>query len=158
MRLQDPSPAVNVNDAKLFTALALAGALPFAACALMPWVGIVEIPGLGRFDAIAAAYALTIASFMAGVHWGTYLYCRDRASINLFVTSNVAAVAVWLGYLALPRTGALLVAALTFALLLAVDLRLYRAALIDRTYVRIRIVVTAIVLVCLVAVIAALPR
>jgi Protein of unknown function (DUF3429) len=63
-----------VAKTRIYSLLTYAGALPFVACALIPLFGVSSIKLIGSFDYIAAVYALTIVSFMAGVHWGTVLY------------------------------------------------------------------------------------
>ena len=55
------------------------------ACALMSLLGVSSIKLIGSVDYIAAVYALTIVSFMAGVHWGMALdQQRTEWPVNLF--------------------------------------------------------------------------
>ncbi|MGP1283873.1 MAG: DUF3429 domain-containing protein [Parasphingopyxis sp.] len=133
--------------------LAYAGALPFVAGAALAAAGIEPASGLGSASLpaslIVAAWALTIASFMAGVHWGQYLESGERIGINLFLTSNAVAITGWLAFLLLPVSRALLVFAALFAILLLIDRRLRKDEHIAEGYWRTRAGVTAIVIVSL---------
>ena len=129
--------------------LAALGAIPFIACAFLPYLGFNELPYLGDTGNIAAAYGLTIASFMAGVHWGTALNAEVNLPVNLFITSNVVAVAAWLSFLLVSLSQALALLAILFAYLLYIDFRLHRAGLIGQAYWNTRLSITGIVIVCL---------
>jgi len=129
--------------------LATLGAIPFVACAVLPLVGVTELPYLGDTGTIAAAYGLTIASFMAGVHWGTALNVTTTLPVNLYVTSNVVAVAAWLSFLLVSLSITLAMLSILFAYLLYIDFRLRRAGLIDQSYWNTRLAITGIVIVCL---------
>lgn len=129
--------------------LAAAGALPFIACALAAYFGVDSVPLLGAVGTIAAAYGLTIASFLAGVHWGTAVNVADGLPVNLYVASNVVAVIAWLVFLLGPVALTLAVLALLFLYLLYVDFRLYRAERIGAGYWQTRLWVSAVVVACL---------
>jgi len=111
--------------------------------------GFADAPVLGRYDEIAAAYALTILSFMNGIHWGTYLYRHNEISLNLFVTSNVLTVASWIAFLAFTVQMMFFFSMAGFAALLLIDHRLYQQDLMSRPYYETRRNVTFIVIVCL---------
>ncbi len=138
-----------MNNLPVTRILAAFGALPFIACAVLPLVGMTTLPYLGDTAEVAAAYGLTIASFMAGVHWGTALNTEAALPVNLYITSNVVAVAAWASFLlsSLPVTLALL--SILFAYLLYIDFRLRRAGRIDQAYWNTRLSITGIVIVCL---------
>lgn len=58
-------------------------------CVLLPLLGVSSIRLIGAVDYIAAVYALTIVSFMAGVHWGIALDQQQTEwPVNLFLSSN----------------------------------------------------------------------
>ncbi len=136
-------------DSKHYALLAYAGAMPFIACAVLPWLGVPVIAAIGSCAYIAATYGVAIVSFMAGIHWGTYLYQADSLPVNLLLTSNAITVAVWLAFILSPVAVSLGVVAAAFLLLLAVDFRLARAGLLTRDYLRTRRNVTVIVIVML---------
>ncbi len=132
-------------DSKQYAALAYAGTLPFIACAVLPWIGMPVVAGIGSCAYIAATYGVAIVSFMAGIHWGTFLYQADSLPVNLLLTSNAITVAVWLAFILTPVAASLAVTAVAFLLLLAVDFRLARAGLLTADYLQIRRNVTLIV-------------
>jgi hypothetical protein len=104
------------------------------------------VAGIGSCAYIAAAYGVAIVSFMAGIHWGTFLYQADSLPVNLLLTSNAITVAVWLAFILTPVAVSIAVIAAAFVLLLAVDFRLARAGLLTPDYLRTRRNVTLIVL------------
>ena len=53
-----------IQDSKLYTALALAGTLPFIASALLPLLGQDSLPYLGPLDQLVASYGLAIVSLL----------------------------------------------------------------------------------------------
>ncbi|MFK8014004.1 MAG: DUF3429 domain-containing protein [Gammaproteobacteria bacterium] len=129
--------------------LAAAGALPFVGCALFSLLGISSLPWLGSIEFIAATYGLAIASFMAGVHWGTALETRQMLPLNLFVSSNVLTLLGWFGVLLGTLSQALVVLVIVFVCLLMVDRRLHVAQVIDDAYWKTRRNVTVVVVVSL---------
>ena len=131
-------------------ALAYAGTLPFVICAMLPWVGVPVLPVVGGCADVAASYGVVIVSFMAGVHWGTYLYQSARTPLNLFVTSNAVAVSVWLAWLVMPVAITLAVLIGAFLILLSIDTRLAQLRLLSDRYMQMRRNVTAIVVLTLV--------
>jgi len=133
-------------DSKQYAVLAYAGTLPFIACAILPWIGMPVVAGIGSCAYIAAAYGVAIVSFMAGIHWGTFLYQADSLPVNLLLTSNAITVAVWLAFILTPVAVSIAVIAAALVLLLAVDFRLARAGLLTADYLRTRRNVTLIVL------------
>jgi hypothetical protein len=64
-------------------------------------LGVERVPFFGPGQSIATSYGLLIVAFMAGVHWRQALSGKNGA-INLFVTSNTAALAAWFAFLLLP--------------------------------------------------------
>ena len=132
-------------DSKQYAALAYAGTLPFIACAVLPWIGIPAVAGIGSCAYIAATYGVAIVSFMAGTHWGTFLYQADSLPLNLLLTSNAITVAAWLSLILTPVAVSLAVTAAAFLLLLAIDFRLARAGLLTADYLQTRRNVTLIV-------------
>lgn len=133
-------------DSKQYAVLAYAGTLPFIACAILPWIGMPVVAGIGSCAYIAAAYGVAIVSFMAGIHWGTFLYQADSLPVNLLLTSNAITVAVWLAFILTPVAVSIAVIAAALVLLLAVDFRLARVGLLTPDYLRTRRNVTFIVL------------
>jgi hypothetical protein len=129
---------------RLYTALALAGTIPFAACALvalsgasLPWLTVAP-------HDIVNAYGLGILSFLAGSHWGTYLYRSSESPINLMIASNLLFLAAWFAFVFAGPQVASATQIAVFIALLTVDDRLRRSALIDSHYFRIRLTATLV--------------
>ncbi len=133
-----------MEDRPIYSALMLAGALPFLACALLPVVGVDSFGRLGPLDELAAVYGLAILSFLTGIHWATQLYGQATLPINLFVGSNVVFLAVVIAYLASSLSWALATQLLAFPLLLAVDYQLLQRGLITQHYLGMRFIATAL--------------
>lgn len=130
--------------------LAYAGALPFIFCALLFAMGVKTLPIIGSLDALISTYALLIASFMAGINWGQGLSPQTEPTKNLPLISNAIALAAWGGFLVLPFTPMMIFFALLFAAQLFVDWTLLRRAEDMRSYLRTRLGVTTLVIMCLV--------
>ena len=143
-----------MESRKLYPILTYAGVLPFVGCALMPLFGLQQLWNAGSFDQIAAAYGLAIVCFLCGAHWGTYLYHREKAPDNLYITSNVIVVACWFAFLMAAKAVTLFALILAFLCLLVIDYRLLKAGLLTDYYFRMRSVATAVAVAALAIIIA----
>lgn len=131
-----------MESSKLYSILALTGTTPFVACALLPLFGIDTLPVLGALDFLASTYGLAIICFLAGAHWGIYLYGQSRTPFNLFVSSNVVLLAVWFAFIGANLAWSIAVQIIAFQTLLFIDFRLNQGAIISARYLRIRFVAT----------------
>lgn len=131
-------------DKRIYSALMIAGASPFLACALLPAAGINSFGRLGPLNELAADYGLAILCFLTGIHWATQLYERSPIPINLFIGSNVVFLAVFIAYVASSLNWALATQLIAFLLLLAVDYQLMRREVITQHYLSMRFVATAV--------------
>lgn len=138
-----------LEDSKTYTALALAGTIPFIACALLPVLGYDSLGPIGRLDEIVASYGLAIVCFLAGAHWGTYLSGRSADSLNLFVISNIIFLAAWFAYIGAGIKWTIGTQIVAFATLLFIDLRLRQNNVISSIYFRVRAVATLIAIISL---------
>ena len=143
-----------IQDSKLYTALALAGTLPFIARALLPLLGHDSLPHLGPLDQVVASYGLAIVCFLAGAHWGVYLSGRSTGSLNLFIISNVIFLAVWFAYVGAGINIAIGIQVAAFLALLFIDLRLKNSDVISAAYFQVRMMATMIAVVSLLVVVA----
>lgn len=134
-----------MDDNRLYTVLALAGTLPFVACALLPLAGLEAFEPVGNLHELAARYGLAILSFLTGIHWATYLYRREKSPANLFVVSNAILLVVWFAYELVALPFALATQFVAFAMLLTIDFRIMTARAISPHYFRVRAMATAIV-------------
>ncbi len=140
--------------AKTFAPLALAGTLPFVACALLPLAGVVSVPYLGALDRVVAAYGLAIVCFLAGALWGSCLNQRSVASPAIFIGSNAIFLAVWFTYLGASVDVAILTQLVALLVLLLVDHELRKKDVISHAYFRLRAKATIVAVVSLLLVLA----
>jgi len=137
--------------------LALAGVLPFlwgagAALSLLPaeWENAAILPrALARPD-LLTFYGTIILCFMAGVLWGFATRARGLRAAGAYLASVVPAL--WPFFMLGDGPAAdLLVLAFGFAGLLAFDWGFWRAGLAPAWWIRLRLPVTVIVVLCLLA-------
>ena len=138
------------NDKPLYTILALAGVLPFVACALLPLFGVTSVEPFGPLDQLANSYGLAIVCFLAGIHWSTYLLRQDQLPFNLMIGSNVVFLATWFMFVLADTAWSLLTQFAALIVLLLIDWRLKNTAIISASYFRTRSIATAIASVALV--------
>lgn len=138
-----------------YTALALAGTLPFVGAAALLVLGRRSLGPLDDVVGTVASYGLAIICFLAGAHWATQLYRGDGLPMNLFIASNVVVLAVWFAFLLGGPASTLIAQLLAFAFLLYVDYGLLQRSIIDATYFRARLVATSIACPCLLVVLVA---
>jgi len=134
-----------------------AGLLPFVALAFASWLaGGDLLPGL---VAAQLGYAAVILSFVGALHWGAALVSSEAPSRVLPLALGwgvIPSLAGWLALLIGPRPGLLLlVVALVTALL--VDWLLYRHYAIAAWFLRLRLLLTSIAALSLLATHLALP-
>ncbi|WP_156494920.1 DUF3429 domain-containing protein, partial [Oleiphilus sp. HI0128] len=84
---------------------------------------------------------------LAGIHWGLFLL-RD-ASINLFLHSNFVTLLAWLAA-SCESIYSSLVFAFCFIYLLVIDRKLFEEEVLESWFMRLRLVITLVVLVSLV--------
>ncbi len=138
----------------LYRGLAVAGALPFIACAAALLAGVGSVAPLGRLDALAGSYGLAIVSFLAGTHWAFQLLQPSETPYNLFLASNVVFLAVWFAWISGSLAWALSAQVLAFGYLLAVDHRLSASGVTTSAYFRVRSAATVATMVSLLTIVA----
>ncbi|WP_018698702.1 DUF3429 domain-containing protein [Amorphus coralli] len=136
--------------------LALAGAIPFVAGAVLLWIG--SVGGLSG-DFVSGAlksYSAVILSFLGGVHWGLALAAPDtRFRDRELLFSIVPAVVSWVAVLFAPGI-ALMVLAIAFLLQGLFDIWIALKDHAPNWYARLRAEMTLIVCVLLLVAWAAL--
>ncbi len=125
---------MNLSNRQRQTLLANLGALPFVATTLLMSMGIHTIPFVGSLFSAISVYALIIASFMAGSHWGQQLGFSGKWRFKLQVITNIQAVCLWLAYVWLGNSWFLLVLITSFLVSLWLDQQLKQAQLIEAAY------------------------
>jgi hypothetical protein len=134
-------------------ALGLAGLIPFLYGALnvvLPATG-----GLGRLWApnyhgvtLLQAYGIVILCFMAGVIWGFAAKADGPRATLYYALSVIPAIFVFLTAFAQPRPS-LVMLMIGFLALLAVDASAAREGLAPVWWMRLRLMLTAVVVACL---------
>jgi Protein of unknown function (DUF3429) len=130
------------DNTNLLRLLPIAGAIPFIAGALALAFGIRDLFVFGSVQAAVLSYALLIVSFMSGVHWGQHL-SGARTRVNLLISSNIAALAAWFGFLLLPKSAFCVLLTVLFIVLNSIDGHLHEQGVIDSRYKQMRNYVTA---------------
>ena len=143
-----------MKNSRTYTALALAGTIPFIAGAVLPLLGHDSLPHLGPLDKLVSSYGLAIVCFLAGAHWGVYLAGRYADSPKLLVISNAIFLAAWFAYVGGPVKLAIGMQIVALLALLFIDLRLRTGEVLSETYFRLRTLATLIAVLSLLAVIA----
>jgi hypothetical protein len=143
-----------MQNSKTYSALAIAGTIPFIAAALLPLLGYDALPLLGSLQKLVLSYGLAIVCFLAGAHWGLYLAGRCPDSLNLFIISNAIFLVVWFAYVGAGVKTAIGVQIFAFVVLLLIDRRLRNTDAISLRYVRVRSVATLIAIVSLLVVLS----
>lgn len=141
---------MNLSNRQRQTLLAYLGAAPFVATALLMSMGINTIPFVGSLFSAISVYALIIAAFMAGSHWGQQLGFSDTWRFKLQITTNIQAVGLWLAYVWLDNSWFMLMLITSFLISLWLDQQLKQAQLIEAAYWQTRLKVTIIVVLSLV--------
>lgn len=136
-----------MDDRVLARVLSFAGALPFLAAI----AALLVAPALATAHVWQAvvAYGAVIASFVSGIHWGLFLYRERGLPLNLFISSNLCALAAWAALLVPSRQGAVLLLIAVFATLFAIDHRLFAAKAHAHWFYKLRAAVTVVVVAAL---------
>ena len=132
--------------------LTLSGALPFLGALALVFFPILPLNAAH----LASTYAALIIAFVAGTQWGLFLTFSQRSPIDLMIHSNIVTLIAWMGLLFSPVVLALALQGLCFLYLLYLDRRLLLSGIIPQWYFSLRRLVTAIVVVTLLALIIAL--
>lgn len=135
------------NQKQLAMLLVGLGAVPFLV--LAPLAVVAEPP---QFLPAAPAlilhtYAVVIASFVAGVHWGIH-FCK-RTADSVYLHSSLIALLVWMSMLAAGTAVGLAMVLSGFVLLWIIEYRFSAQRVTTAWFWRLRSAVTAVVSGCL---------
>lgn len=132
-------------------ALGLAGVLPFAALCVLPLFS--DAPRVIEMgDALLTLYAITILAFMSGCIWA---FAAKQDDVTGYALSTLPALFGWLSPFLPVFLGwitpaeALLLLAAGFVVLLALDRRAVRLAQAPDWWLKLRVLLTALVVGCL---------
>lgn len=136
---------------KVYPYLTFLGTIPFLFCAACLMYETEQLPLLGPVKMVMSTYALIIASFLAGSHWGQHFLLGECWSRSLPIWSNVIAVVLWFCSLTLGFQGQMWLFSAVFLALLAIDTLLFKEKVIRGQYFTIRCLATAVALVSLIS-------
>ena len=147
---QAPHDRPDAAIPRMALGLGVAGLLPFVAGAVLPWVGLGMWAGQ-----VVAVYAACILSFMGGVQWGALLPRLDRDGAAAGVTLAVSVMPALVGWLALLMSADPLLTVgmlfIGFVGVWGVDRFMGARGWVPPWYLRLRDGLTAVVLLCLFA-------
>lgn len=136
----------------LRNALAFAGAIPFMASAVLLFTGHTSHPILGDVSFAITAYAIIIATFMSGAHWGQHLHLQSPWNTALSIISNIITVTLWFAFITQPTALVVLHVIVALVSQLVIDALLFKHRIIDQPYFLTRCIVTSIVCASLVCI------
>tara|TARA_B100000925_G_scaffold290041_1_gene274338 strand:+ start:836 stop:1264 length:429 start_codon:yes stop_codon:yes gene_type:complete len=137
-----------MNKNNLPNILIFLGSIPFIFFAFLRILSYEKFFHLD-INYILAIYSLSIISFICGSHWGIFLM-NNSLKINLFFLSNFLTISSFFGILFLKINYFFLLQILILAILLLIDLYIYRQNITQKKYFFFRILVTTLVVACLI--------
>ena len=129
--------------------LTYAGTLPFIGVLVLLIFNVDLLGWHVRWHVVATTYGVVIVSFISGIHWGAYLFARQRPQINLFVTSNVITLLAFCSYLLFPYTIVYPVLIFCFVVLYILDVGMRRQGVYEGWFYNLRRNATVIVVLSL---------
>ena len=129
---------------KITTLLTLSGTIPFALLSLCLGLKLYDLPMLGSVKQWLATYAVVIASFLAGTHWGQHLHIKGFWQNGLPILSNIIALLIWPSSVLLSFKFLMLSLSCIFSILLCVDAELYKNNFVTRSYFNLRCFVSLV--------------
>tara|TARA_B110000908_G_C10202957_1_gene426236 strand:- start:183 stop:647 length:465 start_codon:yes stop_codon:yes gene_type:complete len=130
-----------MNNMFLGKILAFLGILPFLLSLALKLTGT-SFYGITP-QWLFLSYAVVIASFISGIHWGIFL--TQTCSRNLFIESNITTLIAWFALL-INHKWSLILTLLCFIYLLFIDHALFNSENIPQWYWELRKKITAIVI------------
>lgn len=139
--------SITMTKQSLAKILTYAGILPFLVCAVLAlFTDDAPLLPVG-LSQVVLAYGAVIASFVAGIHWGIFLF-RDTP-VNLFIHSNVIALLAWLSLL-MPTAAGTCTLIICFGYLLFIDNKNHHAKAIESWFFTLRIQASVAVIITLI--------
>jgi hypothetical protein len=132
---------------RLARALGYAGLIPFLVFSVGTWV---ELPGVGDAHYILMTYAAVILSFMGAIHWGVAITMLDGRGVMQLGLSVIPALLAWVALLISPVYGYSLLI-VSFVVLCLLDQRAVVGGIMPSWYTPLRVTLTTVVVLCLIA-------
>ncbi len=136
----------HTRNQRLAKALAYSGLLPFLYFPVyLFFTGNDVIFGFD-VEALLVAYSAVIVSFIAGIHWGIFLF--KKGSLNLFLCSNIIALLACLSIFSIFFLNLIILILCLFFLIL-IDSSLFNQQLLDPWFYKLRLQVSTLALLSL---------
>ena len=124
------------------------GSIPFV------FLSILGLYSLDSFlvynlEYLASLYTLIITCLICGTHWGIYLN-NQKIKINLFFLSNILTLILFFSFLIIPNSKFILLTIFIFLILLLIDIYIFKNAVTDFNYIRVRFCITTLVIIALI--------
>ena len=127
------------------TSLTLLGVLPFLFALFFFYLGHDILLTATQVQNLVASYAVIIAVFLSGAHWGQALLSVQKDIWWLLIFSNVMTLLAWLGLFFLSFQALMFLMSVQFLLVLFVDIVLYKKSILHLYYINLRIAITVLV-------------
>jgi hypothetical protein len=134
----------NVTTAKI---LGYAGLIPFVIFSIASWI---SLPVVDDAVVILIAYAAVILTFIGAVHWGVVMSNNDDQHSMHLLASVVPSLVAWIALL-IPVIPALIVLLLGFIIHILYDWSMHKKLVFPEWYLPMRVRLTSVVSICLVA-------
>lgn len=136
----------HTRNQRLAKALTYSGLLPFLYFPVyLFFTGNNVIFGFD-VEALLVAYSAVIVSFIAGIHWGIFLF--KKGSLNLFLCSNIIALLACLSIFSIFFLNLIILILCLFFLIL-IDSSLFNQQLLDPWFYKLRLQVSTLALLSL---------
>lgn len=136
----------HTRNQRLAKALTYSGLLPFLYFPVyLFFTGNNVIFGFD-VEALLVAYSAVIVSFIAGIHWGIFLF--KKSSLNLFLCSNIIALLACLSIFSIFFLNLIILILCLFFLIL-IDSSLFNQQLLDPWFYKLRLQVSTLALLSL---------
>lgn len=129
----------------LATSLTLLGVLPFLFSLFFFYINHNIFLTASQVQNLVASYAVIIAVFLSGAHWGQALLSARKDIWWLLIFSNMMTLLAWLGLFCLSFQALMFLMCMQFVLLLLVDIGLFKKSIIHLYYIILRISITILV-------------
>ncbi len=129
----------------LATSFTLMGVLPFLFPIFFLHINYHTLLTATQLQNLVASYAVVIAVFLSGSHWGQALLLAQKDIWWLLIFSNVMTLLAWLGLFFLSFQALMFLMSVQFLLILFVDIVLFKNSILDSYYINLRIAITVLV-------------
>ncbi|MDZ7802557.1 DUF3429 domain-containing protein [Thiohalophilus sp.] len=136
-----------IKTEQLAKVLGYAGLIPFVVFSIGTWI---DLPGVQNADFVLRTYGAIILSFMGAIHWGAAMSHQGKPAQVQLALSVFPALFGWAALL-IAHTYSYSILIIAFVTLCVMDQRAAKDNLVPAWYVPMRIVLTTVVVLSLIA-------